>query len=178
MILRNPRGLLPMKLAVFRRGRIGIPLAQQTVPGLVQEHQNADDCSASTSESSDGYPTTRRRVSKLQIKLHRRAKALQSQGKLEDALSVLYQGLSLFPRDMHMLSLAACVELKLNNVDRAEKLLKEELLHTPMHPTLLVVSGLLHARRGALDQARECFRIAHDREPQKAATVLQVRQCE
>lgn len=181
MILRSLTGFLPHESGVvFGSRRTGIAASPRAAPHVVQnQHHNIDEeCSVpSTSEPSDGHrlPGDRRRVSKLQIKLHRQAKGLQSQGKLEGALSVLYQGLSLFPHDMHMLSLAASMELKIGNVNRAEKLLQEGLQHAPMHSTLLVVSGLLHACRGSLDEARECFQLAHDREPPKAATVLQVR---
>ena len=180
MMLRR-RGVAISSGAVWRGGqRRSVRQPPRSAPSLYSVAEDTADGVASTSGSGisiDDSPIqsrSRRSVERIQVQLHREAKLLQGQGKLQASLSVLYQGLSLYPEDMHMLSLAASLELKLGNLQRAEKLLRDGLRRLPMHASLLAVSGLLHARMGRLDLARKLFQTAHDQNPSRAATVLQV----
>ena len=154
----------------------GRTLEQATVDdSLMASTSGTQSGSARISPDSQRPRTSKPVVTQTQVQIHGAAKALQGQGKLQEALSELYRGLTLHPDDLHFLSLAASIELKVGNLRRASRLLADGLRRHPMHAALLATSGLLHARRGELESARARFRAVQESSPSKAAPVLQVR---
>lgn len=136
--------------------------------------QRSSSSSKDSSERQQQWQQLRlARVRRAQVKIHRRAKAAQRQGRRDSALAILYAGLASYPNDTHMMCLAVSLELKEGNLVAAEELLARGLEQHPRNLALLSTAARMHAAAGRYDEARELFAAAHKAKPQEAP-VLQV----